>query len=839
MDTVHGQDNNDNNDNSDNDIDSDLSTTMDSAEDSAADHESTMQDIIYDSDGNELPDVEGDVNHSSDEALEYLKGLIRDHLMTAMEDDQALKHFVEQPADDKAREFMIQMIIIALEADHDIMLAYLLKAALEARETATGDLLETIDEFLRRTYDVFEGVGAIESRDYVQSVLEYLLRKEESDSEATASAVSSTPETGSSITVSFGDEMLTVAFHDILNFFWGTKFNSKCHHCHEDFAKNEPPIRTITKHEVSSIQGEVHIRVINRHLSCVKTIGVFFVPVSHVWDDSIRRANVSGVHEEAAASTLVKTLKDLFIGAEESYSPGVEFWHDYFSVPQWVPATKHCLLLHIPAIYHLVDEILVHMSDVPSSHVWLLLIWSRVQGEITLVQALQKVHIFRCLCESEWMKRMWVTLEYAQSKAACVMDKSAYIHRTLDANGLFARDTFSQLVSGTHNQLLSVFRYAKTFAKSLSLPGDFLGGLANRTDGPRQLCLGEAVEMIAKKDCFLFRDRFIAIQILTDKQVIENNVRALPLEEVEACEQVWKNALMNNDYSPLLLQPQERVVGSNPTMGLPSFLVGCHTFDGADWTLGDLRSSPKRPIISIDPIVQLELDVVGLIERIDYMGVQDSGEIAGVDWAIQYLFSAAAAEEIPLSPEKLVDSMNRVFPFDMIHQQAARVLVNMVFKFEECQERDNNFQTRLKEQLEIYGAASVGEEGSLQRRNAAEEISKALELERHILGEISDQITRLTRSRHVARRRKERGVELGEAICQVRCLTCRCVTLFRLDLRDTADLGHKVFRIPGLSYSEGVENGIGLVVGDGRITGRMFYGPPACDCRFSEIVEIN
>jgi hypothetical protein len=86
-----------------------------------------------------------------------------------------------------------------------------------------------------------------------------------------------------------------------------------------------------------------------------------------VWDDSIRRANVSGSHDDDAASTLVRTLRGLFDGAETAYQPEVEFWYDYFSVPQWELVSKHALLLRIPAIYHLAQEILVHMSDLTSS----------------------------------------------------------------------------------------------------------------------------------------------------------------------------------------------------------------------------------------------------------------------------------------------------------------------------------------------------------------------------------------------------------------------------------------------------------------------------------------
>jgi hypothetical protein len=165
--------------------------------------------------------------------------------------------------------------------------------------------------------------------------------------------------------------------------------------------------------------------------------------------------------------------------------------------------------------------------------------------------------------------------------------------------------------------------------------------------------------------------------------------------------------------------------------------------------------------------------------------------------------------------------------------------VNIVISFDELQERDNEFENSLKEQLNSYQSAPNGELGNYHRRDAAQEISRILQLEKHIMGDISDQVTRLTRSRHVARHRKERGSVGGEPICEVRCPGCPIVTLFRLDLRITGGVGDKVYRIPGLGYSESVEDGVGLVINEGRITGRMYYGPPACDCQIIERIEIQ
>lgn len=206
--------------------------------------------------------------------------------------------------------------------------------------------------------------------------------------------------------------------------FWSTRLDTVCDTCHEPF-RAEPPIRTVARHQPTSPTASgIHVRILNRHLSCLEATSAFFVPVSHVWDSSIRRANESRNHNDEAASALINALVTLLERAEDAYESGVEFWHDYFSVPQWEPEAKESLLLGLPSIYHRAKEILVQMSDLSPSHATLLIIGSLLPIELTLMQALHKIPLLRPLSSSQWMQPMWLTLEYSQSRAACVMDKS-------------------------------------------------------------------------------------------------------------------------------------------------------------------------------------------------------------------------------------------------------------------------------------------------------------------------------------------------------------------------------------------------------------------------------
>ena len=777
---------------------------------------------------------------ADDASSRFIQELIREHLGAVME---SVSVKIPTPAhlehlNTEARSFCLTVIGSGLEQDHDYVLSLLLKAAVEVKDNSSEEESEAVDEFLRRCVDMIMGVGGDEGKAFLQLTLENLLQRN-STGEGTGSIPSSEytrPSPSSSgIVLSIGTRTMDVAFSDMLTCFWADWLDTQCHWCHQPFA-DKPPIRTIAAaEETTSSTHDIHVRIFNRHFSCLKPSGASFVPISHVWDPSIREAHMSRQSTFEAASTMISTIKALLESSKGAFSPQVEFWHDYFSVPQWNERIQQSLLLDLPSIYHTADEILVQMSEIPQLHILQILVASSLRRELSLYQCLQLITPLRALCTSQWMQRMWVALEYSLSKSACIMDQSNRIWRTVEGDDDFSRDTFSRLVNGGQEVLLGMFQHAATLFRGLSKPGEFLGGLANNRGSFRQMCLGEALELVARKQCQYFCDRFIAIYVILNREALPGNPAHIPTHDIDACAWVWRSAMQRGDFSPLLLHPRERHIDSNPGPGTPSWLVGCHSLDGAVWDLGNEISHPSLLITIKGHIVETELDLVGVIEEIQYLDVEDSGELAGVDWTIKLL---AKGKGTDLSAEQLVEGLNRVFPFDFNHSRAAQVLHGMVFSFQELQGQGREFAQSIDERVADYANAPEGEPGKSQREVAVAEIAQILELERSIM-QFTTPVTRLTRSRHIARRRRDRGAVGGEPICRVKCRGCSTCSLLRLDLRTTATLGAKIYRIAGLTYSESVKDGVGLVLQNGRIVGRMLYGAPACGCRLPEIVQIE
>jgi hypothetical protein len=640
-----------------------------------------------------------------------------------------------------------------------------------------------------------------------------------------------------------GESVMDVPFDTILPVLWADALASDCHYCSEPFL-DEPPIRTFRK-SGDSEDSSIKIQVFNRHFRCLKEGGQSFVPISHVWHDPIRDANDHGVPTKAATSIVVKSLKDLFEATEEKYHPQTEFWHDYISVPQWDHPTKEALLAWLPALYRLADEILVHMADMPSPFVSLILIRGILGSPCNIKEAIDYMLPLRTLCSSKWMQRMWVTLEYAQCKEACIMDKYNNIIRSPGdtITPIFGRDVFTNMIRGAHRQLNELCRYASTFTDTLTLPGEFLGGLTEtggKRDETRVMCLGEAVEVINRKRCFKEADRYLALYLILNPEVTPTSTPAIPRNVLDACIWLWKHALLKGDYSPLLIQPREIEQGSTPGERTPSWAVGWSGLKSGEWRMGSLRhNSNGIGVYSDGHTLRIGLELVGRIEAIYHLEVGDCGKLSGIEWSIRLLVTLAEKERraVP-SAQDILRSVNSIFPLDIIHA-ARRSEVSPNTTMDRLEE---SFIALAEEKLGILrlidGSSSPMNEQVIHE--LATSVVETLQFEVLLWEPTSKNVSRLNRSRVLAERRRERGVQEGEPICLVQCPGCGMSTLLRLDLRQTARVGDEVYRIPRLSYDETIEGGVGLILcPERRITGRMLYGSPTCCCQSPNLVEIR
>lgn len=91
---------------------------------------------------------------------------------------------------------------------------------------------------------------------------------------------------------------------------------------------------------------------------------------------------------------------------------------------------------------------------------------------------------------------------------------------------------------------------------------------------------------------------------------------------------------------------------------MPSWLVGCQSLDDVDWDLGCENQPSGVQIVIKNNIVEMEIDFIGTVNEVRRLDTEDSGELAGVDWAISFLADIARSNGITLSAERLVEGLN-------------------------------------------------------------------------------------------------------------------------------------------------------------------------------------
>jgi hypothetical protein len=224
------------------------------------------------------------------------------------------------------------------------------------------------------------------------------------------------------------------------------------------------------------------------------------------------------------------------------------------------------------------------------------------------------------------------------------------------------------------------------------------------------------------------------------------------------------------------------------------------------------------------------MDIVGVIESVEYVNLRNNDPIPGLERVVLLFVSTGNS-----SASTFVSTINRIYPIEFDHRRASLALQRLPpISYEDFVLQDPSFVPKLEVLLEAYCAAA---NNSTLRRELAQQTIHLLQLSKDLL-DLGPEISRFSIARNNAEQRHKRGSDQDEPICKVKCQCCGESFLFRLDLRTTAAVGARVYRIPGLAYSETVENGVGLVVQDNCIVGRMTSGIPACSCSRTEYVRI-
>lgn len=597
---------------------------------------------------------------------------------------------------------------------------------------------------------------------------------------------------------------------NLLQYFWTRALDSECSVCGQGFEDGDPHIRTVAIDR----ERPQWIRVFDRHLLCLKRKEIVFIPISHVWHDSVAVAHLQQRNDPVAANCLYQVLTKILPNVSTSFvqlSPQVELWHDYLSIPQWQKDTQHALLVMLPEIFRTAPLCLIHLDDVPFDVVKAAL----TQNAPTHVG--DDYATMSTIFRARWFERMWVSLEYAYCRQAFIYTEDHIIVWDSSTEGVVS---FTKLFHAlqyklrTYIDTLGMDKFSKAFK---GLPVPLLGPLAdmrrNVWQNQGQLSFAEALSFVAGRKCRSYRDRFLTMASFLNIGDYSIVLGQLPMEPEAACLWLARKCLAKGDYSPLLILRRNETVFPRAR-----WLVGHEQMSWLNWNLGPAVTLPQTSTITVEENrITLKLDLVGTLEDFGSVSFDQADPADTFDLVVETILAHVGVNNVP----GFLDALTPIYAVPGFLQTSM---------FENW---PKNFQFRNTVQglLMMHAMFPLG---GAERVGISRQIGRTLHFDRRLRGTAAN-FTRMS----YAHDPLERAGLYDDTIGAVRCSGCKGTFLYRFHILKGAGDNVQLYRIDGLEYSSTMPNGIGLLISDEQIVGRMISGTPACKCKIVKTVRIH
>ncbi|KAF2105924.1 hypothetical protein BDV96DRAFT_655198 [Lophiotrema nucula] len=667
----------------------------------------------------------------------------------------------------------------------------------------------------------------------------------------------------SKITISVGDRTWAIFPDDLLETCWTDALDSNCEVCGQDFdPPNQPPIRTFSlepqteegieafyvdltadararlksfnnpefsESERNRFAGFINfgpndfihqddaptliaIRFRNRHLKCIKEKGVQYIPVSHAWDEEISVAHLSKVASDEAKELVFEEALGILAAVAERqvdrFQVSAELWYDYVSVPQWNSGVQKRLLVQLPEIFASVDTSLIYLDDVRYGTLKCIASdildeeWTRQYDDELKLSHLEYFY------DAYWHKRMWCALEYGHCNDPWMLTEDYHIvslnndpnlkHSIVDMNYIIMRPFIAQI--------------DKESAWIRSRMGLKFSGMLRKEPG---LTFGEVWELIASRQCRDDRDRYLAIASFLDLASYEILCTALETKSPdEFCIWVWTTALERGDCTPLLL-----VRDLWPRIDGAQWVTGRTFINPEMYGLGGQVHSASGFLVStFNHSLKLCLQSVGKIERVIFKQIFGTEEDAFED-----ILELALSCDSRWSATDFFNAIDCILPL-----RSRRVIRPLPLQpFRELAEIDPD----LTQKLQLHFMSDISD--SARTKYEAKDLIK--------LFRIHSENGELETGRLLALKQFQSHVTTfySVAVAAVRCHGCHLEFPFHVEISGRPSSTAEVYRFPGLQYYNTLSDGVGIIVSDGRIVGRMIYGTPACDCDQMMEVELR
>jgi hypothetical protein len=624
------------------------------------------------------------------------------------------------------------------------------------------------------------------------------------------------------INIGVGDDVRPTTKGRFLQDIWTDTFDSVCMVCSEDFSPpQKSPIRTIS----ISISQEgldafpepdpstISLRIHNRHLHCIIERQIQYIPVSHAWHERVALAHLSRLSNNEAERLVHTVPIQTLIAAMDNFGLDVELWHDYVSVPQWQRDTQQGLLLQLPAIFSYPQVCLIHLDDFSTDSLQQIFrTASPTTYALSNEERLKEIAIFY---NARWHQRMWGALELAHSKKACIVTRNYVVvkeERFMSDSFFFFLDYFRDAIK-TIGQQVGKARFMELFFQLRFQELSYI----RKENNPS---FGEVFNLIAQKECRDYRDKHLAIASFLGLGVHEElceQFRGRTADEV--CEWVWKRTLERGDCGPLLLVQSPTSKLNHPH---PKWIAGGRDMNPLMWGLGHLLHPPSITVCaSTSEPLRLKLESVGSITHVRFCRPLSDSEL---EEEFRHTIRDVLSSPGCCTASGFVAAMERIYPPDLEGTTISlpRTLADFV--------QSNPDFVHILETL-LAGFGDQGDKNdTIEQQMTAREIIALLGLSRPCISSIAG----FSRMEWVM---LKGDMCYMQAVATIRCHTCLQYFPFRVQLLGKPAGLAEVYRVPSLQYADTLRNGVGIVISQNEIIGRMFSGTPACKCRM--VVDVD
>ncbi len=543
------------------------------------------------------------------------------------------------------------------------------------------------------------------------------------------------------------------------------------------------------------------------HLPCLLQSGIRYYAISHVWDSDISRIQCLG--RQTPQPLKVRRLAvqiPLFIyhGLLKSgeISESDEVWHDYISVPQWSNNIKDRILLAIPDIFQSAHVTCIHFDDLRKDTVRML-----YEGQTSD----ERVKAITEICNLKWFSRVWTAMEYVRSRRVISINQDAKVC-SQSGDPLFLNHMlevwFDELPK--HGSVHHLEARAEIGEKLVPW------NLGPFRDMGVPSVFGQAFVLLSKRRCRSNHDFLHALLGLvepTSERLLEHDFK-------REYERIARQCLNVGDYSPLLITPRlkahieqwDTIQGFNDVAIWPlgAGRQPAHLHHDFSFEDGDLENGDPMP----------KLQKLGVISQVHEQFEDDILAQFAHDASIVLRVSGPDLDSF-------IDTLaGRLYGIGDIGLVKQRLGID---------------GKRNKLAAILQGRHDKRSEDSwpIDGPDGARWIAEALSLigDGGSEGKAESQIAYLDAhggTIHTA-------YAGGNCLLSVFCTTCHRNFIFRAGLFSPPGTvrGAIAYRIPGLKYQMSHTNGMGIVIKDDGVVGRMAWATPACKCLEVEKVKIK